>query len=167
MQRRHRNTGPFSLPCDTTALQCPAGKWSRHFFCCSVLFLHPHTLDTHASTCSFSVQLHCLYGFDVETFDSLHYDVANLDPFMPAPTVRWGDGDGTVRTVATLFQYGLFNFALRSIASAWTSVRSSPVHSQRQSRALVIKIFCSTKMESRLLSMPSSPLKSYNPASSR
>ena len=43
-----------------------------------------------------SVQLHCVYGYDVQTFDSLHYDVAKLDPYMPAPTVRWGDGDGTV-----------------------------------------------------------------------
>jgi lysophospholipase-3 len=50
----------------------------------------------HALTYSCSVQLHCIYGYDVQTFDSLHYDVAKLDPYMPAPTVRWGDGDGTV-----------------------------------------------------------------------
>jgi hypothetical protein len=131
------------------------------------VFLHPRTLDTHASSCSCSVQLHCLYGFDVQTFDSLHYDVAELDPYMPAPTVRWGDGDGTVRIVALLFECVSFSFALRSIGSAWTSVPSSLVHSQRQSRALVIKIFCSTRMESRLLStpsFPSSPLNSCNPA---
>ena len=58
---------------------------------------HRKYCDTDAFVCSFSVQLHCVYGYDVETFDSLHYDVAELNPNMPAPTVRWGDGDGTVR----------------------------------------------------------------------
>jgi len=53
-----------------------------------------------------------VYGYDVETFDSLHYDVAELNPNMPAPTVRWGDGDGTVRSLCCSSSRALVLFAI-------------------------------------------------------